>query len=139
MKIGFNGFDGRIDAWHGIPWREQEKVDQSELHAQEMSQEEIEEASDFEEIMVMDNFAADYEHIKVRQSGAGHGGGDERLQNQIFRDGQQVDPFQHSAGLRDGAMSILIGVAARNSIESGRPVRIDELTTLQPHPNRMSS
>ena len=139
MKIGFNGYDGRIDAWHGIPWREQEKVDQSELHAQEMSQEEIEEASDFEEIMVMDNFAADYEHIKVRQSGAGHGGGDERLQNQIFRDEQQDDPFQHSAGLRDGAMSILIGVAARNSIESGRPVRIDELTTLRPHPNRMSS
>jgi predicted dehydrogenase len=139
MQIAFNGFDGRIDAWHGIPWRESEKANQSELHAREMSQEAADQPTDFEEIMVMDNFSSDYEHLKVYQSAAGHGGGDERLQNRIFRNSDADDPYQHTAGLRDGAMSILIGIAARNSIESGRPVRIDELTTLQPHPNRMSS
>lgn len=136
MKIGFNGTEGRIDAWHGIPWREQEKVSQSELHAQEMSQKEIDEATDFEEIMVMDNFAEDYEQIKVYQSGGGHGGGDERLQNQIFRDTNAEDPLNLAAGSRDGAMSILIGIAARNSIKSGKPVKIEDLTTLKPHPTR---
>jgi hypothetical protein len=102
-----------------------------------MSQQEFDEATDFEEIMVMDNFAADYEHIKVFQSSGGHGGGDERLQNQIFRNSNAADPLNHVAGSRDGAMSILVGIAARNSIESGKPVRIKDLTSLEPHPTRM--
>jgi predicted dehydrogenase len=29
-RIGFNGFDGRIDSWEGIPWRAEEKVNQAE-------------------------------------------------------------------------------------------------------------
>ncbi|MDX1639139.1 MAG: Gfo/Idh/MocA family oxidoreductase, partial [Balneolaceae bacterium] len=136
MKIAFNGFEGRIDAWHGIPWRAREKVNQAELHAQEMSQEEIDKATNYEEIMVMDNFAREHEQIKVFQESGGHGGGDVRLQNQIFRDPDMADPLEHAAGIRDGAMSILIGIAARKSIESGEPVRIEDLTSLQPHPTR---
>jgi len=136
MEIAFNGFTGRIDAWHGIPWRERERVDQEELYAQGMSQEEVEEASDFEEIMVMDNFNADYEHIRVYQEAGGHGGGDIRLQNQILRDPDMPDPLRHRAGIRDGAMSVLIGIAARKSIESGQPVQISDLTSLDPHPMR---
>ncbi|MCW9709083.1 Gfo/Idh/MocA family oxidoreductase [Fodinibius salsisoli] len=136
MEIAFNGFDGRIDAWHGIPWRETEKVNQAELHAQEMSQQEREEAANYEEIMVMDNFAGEYDHIKVQQESGGHGGGDVRLQNQIFRDPDMADPLEHSAGIRDGAMSILIGIAARKSIKSGQPVRIEDLTSFKPHPTR---
>jgi hypothetical protein len=34
-------------------------------------------------------------------------------------------------------MSILMGIAARNSIESGEPVRIGALTDLQPRANRI--
>lgn len=136
MEIAFNGFDGRIDAWHGIPWRETEKVNQAELHTQEMSQEEREEAANYEEIMVMDNFAGEYDQIKVQQESGGHGGGDVRLQNQIFRDPDMADPLEHAAGIRDGAMSILIGIAARKSIESGDPIRIEDLTSFKPHPSR---
>lgn len=138
MQIAFNGVDGRIDAWHGIPWREQERIDQDELYSQGMSQEEVEEASDFEEIMVMDNFSEDYEQIRVYQERGGHGGGDVRLQNQIFREPDMPDPLRHRAGSRDGAMSILIGIAARKSIETGEPVRIADLTSLEPHPTRAS-
>jgi hypothetical protein len=36
------------------------------------------------------------------------------------------------AGTRDGAMSILIGIAARKSIELKRPVKISEPTDLVP-------
>ncbi len=138
MKIGFNGFDGRIDAWHGIPWREEEKANQADLHEQEMSQEEREEAIDYEEIMVMDNFSSQHEQIKVRQESGGHGGGDVRLQDQIFRNPDMDDPLEHAAGKRDGAMSILVGIAARKSIESGKPVRVEDLTSLTPHPTRGS-
>lgn len=101
-----------------------------------MSQQEREEAADYEEIMVMDNFSSQYEHIKVRQESGGHGGGDVRLQDQIFRNPDMDDPLKHAAGKRDGAMSILVGIAARKSIESGEPVRVDDLTSLTPHPTR---
>ncbi len=130
-RIAFNGFEGRIDSWEGIPWRREERVNQAELHAQEMSQEEQEQGTDYNEIMVMDNFG-DYELIKVFQSGGGHGGGDKRLQDKIFRNPDMPDPLKHAAGSRDGAMSILIGIAARKSIEEQRPVKISELTDLKP-------
>lgn len=136
MKIAFNGFDGRVDAWHGIPWREEEKSNQAELHTQEMSQDEIDEATDYEEIMVMDNFSEQPELIKVFQESGGHGGGDVRLQNQILRNTDMEDPLNHTAGSRDGAMSALIGIAAVKSIESGEPVRIEDLTDLVPQAKR---
>ncbi len=84
----------------------------------------------------MDNFSMEYEQIRAYQESGGHGGGDVRLQNQIFRDPDMPDPLGHRAGSRDGAMSILIGIAARKSIESGQPVRIADLTSLDPHPTR---
>ena len=130
MRIAFNGMNGRIDAWDGIPWRKSEKLNQAELHAREMSQSDKDQAADYEEIMVMDNFA-DYQLIKVPRERGGHGGGDRRLQDQIFVN-PLPDPLRHAAGSRDGAMSCLIGIAARKSIEEKRPVRIEELTDLKP-------
>jgi predicted dehydrogenase len=130
MRIAFNGMNGRIDAWDGIPWRKNEKLNQAELHTQEMSQAEKDQAGDYEEIMVMDNFS-DYQLIKVPRERSGHGGGDKRLHDQIFIN-PLPDPLRHTAGSRDGAMSCLIGIAARKSIEEKRPVRIEELTDLKP-------
>jgi predicted dehydrogenase len=132
--IAFNGMTGRIDSWEGIPWRMKEQVDQAELHAKEMSQSAKEEEG-FDEIMVSDNFGMT-ELVKVPRVRAGHGGGDERLHDKIFKDPDMADPYKHSAGTRDGAMSILIGIAARKSIEQNRPVRIEELTDLKPSVNR---
>jgi len=134
-RIAFNRMDGRIDAWEGIPWRKQEKVNQAELHAKEMSQKDGEESANYDEIMVMPNWG-DYELIKVFQSGSGHGGGDSRLQDKIFRDPNLPDPYKHAAGTRDGAMSCLIGIAARKSIETGEPVRIADITSITPKSNR---
>jgi hypothetical protein len=74
--------------------------------------------------------------VKVPQTRAGHGGGDARLQDKIFRNPDMADPLKHAAGSRDGAMSVLIGVAARKSIDEKRIIRIEELTTLKPHPTR---
>jgi hypothetical protein len=68
---------------------------------------------------------------------AGHGGGDKKLQDKIFKNPAMADPYKHSAGIRDGAMSVLIGIAARKSIESGEKVRIAELTDLEPRIKRL--
>ena len=135
MRIAFNGEEGRIDAWDGIPWRKDNRVDQAALHAKEMSQD-GDDIKDFEEIYVMDNFKG-YQQIQVPRERGGHGGGDKRLQNRMLRDATDPDPLNHAAGSRDGAFSILIGIAARNSIEQGRPIRIEELTDLKPQAKRL--
>lgn len=135
FSIAFNGMDGRIDSWEGIPWRSDEQINQARLHTQEMDQNQEGSSGEYDEIMVMKNFA-DYERIKIPKVKGGHGGGDSRLQDKIFRNPDMADPLKHSAGTRDGAMSVLIGVAARKSIEEKRPVRIEELTDLKPSPNR---
>lgn len=128
-RIAFNGMDGRIDSWEGIPWRAKEKVNQAQLHAQEMNQNADQKDSAYDEIMVMKNWG-DYDLVKVPRVRGGHGGGDVRLHDKIFKDPNMPDPHRHAAGTRDGAMSILIGIAARKSIEEKRPVKISELTDI---------
>ncbi|MCB9287233.1 MAG: Gfo/Idh/MocA family oxidoreductase [Lewinellaceae bacterium] len=134
-RIAFNGTDGRIEAWLDIPWMEKTNVDQAELHAREMEQSEGE-TQDTRPI-ILHNTWKDYKTVQVPFERRGHGGGDERLQDKIFRNPEDPDPLKHTAGIRDGAMSILIGIAARKSIESGEPVRIAELTDLQPRAKRI--
>ncbi len=134
-RIAFNGKEGRLESWEDIPWRREEKINQARLHAMEMDQGDVGEVR-YDEIFLMKNFDRDYQMIKVEASKGGHGGGDQRLQDKIFRDPNLPDPYKHSAGTRDGAMSCLIGIAARKSIEEHRPVKIEELTTIKPHPTR---
>jgi predicted dehydrogenase len=113
-RIAFNGTKGRLEAWikEKQPWNEEP----------------------FDEIQLTTNFGK-RELIRIPNKEEGHGGGDVRLRKQIFApDGQ--DPYRQAAGTRDGAMACLVGIAARHSIDSGKPVRIGELTTLKPSATR---
>lgn len=112
-RIAFNGTKGRIDTWikESQPWQEE----------------------DFDEIQITTNFGK-REIIRIPNNEAGHGGGDVRLRKQVFTPGE--DPWRQAAGSRDGAFSILIGIAARNSIDSGKPVKVSSLTSLKPLPAR---
>jgi predicted dehydrogenase len=133
--IAFNGMKGRVESWEDIPYLEKAATDQEGRHATEMSNDNKAKANDFRQIMVMDNFSRDYEMINVPKVAGGHGGGDQEMQRRIFRD-KQDNPYNIMAGTRDGAMSILIGIAARKSIQLKRPVKISELTDLVPMANR---
>jgi predicted dehydrogenase len=133
-KIGFNGTEGRIDAWLDIPFMNSENISQSDMHELEMSQEDEKLHRD---PVILQKLWSDYEVKNVDYSKGGHGGGDELLHKQIFKTPGKADPFDRPAGVRDGAMSILIGIAARKSIESGHPVRIAELTDLEPREQRI--
>jgi predicted dehydrogenase len=110
-RIAFNGTEGRIDAWikESQPWEEEA----------------------FDEIRLTKNFGKS-EIIRIPNNEAGHGGGDVRLRDKIFRNPEGEDKYRQAAGTRDGALAILVGVAARNSIESGKPVNIADLTSLKP-------
>jgi predicted dehydrogenase len=115
-RIAFNGTKGRIDAW----------IEESNP---------IEERP-YDEIMVTKNFGS-REFIRIPQ-GAGHGGGDKLLKDKIFA-GVKEDPLNQSANVRDGALSILIGIAARKSCETGQVVKIADLTSIKPGVKRLSA
>ncbi|GAB4427684.1 MAG: Gfo/Idh/MocA family oxidoreductase [Bacteroidia bacterium] len=112
-RIAFNGTRGRLEAWikERQPW--------------------VPEDDNYDEIRLTENFG--YSRvIQVPHGGGGHGGGDTRLLDKLFRNPDLPDPWRQSAGTRDGAMSVLLGIAARKSIEEQRPVKVGSLTSLQP-------
>lgn len=62
----------------------------------------------------------------VSNSEGTHGGADGKLRAMIF-DKNIPDPLHKMAGSRAGVIASLTGIAARESIESGKPVKIDEM------------
>ncbi len=70
--------------------------------------------------------------FRVDYARGGHWGGDPLMMDKIFKDPTMPDPLRQQATLRDGVMSILAGIAARMSVDSGKPVEIKGLTTLVP-------
>ena len=134
-RVAFNGTEGRIEAWLDIPYQKEVSVSQAEMHQREMDQSGNDQAES--EPIIVHKLWKDFETVQVPVERAGHGGGDKRLHDKIFIHPEKEDPFQRAAGVRDGAMSILIGVAARKSIESGEPIKIGSLTDLQPRSTRI--
>lgn len=113
-RIAFNGTKGRIDCW----------IEESNP---------IEEKP-YDEIIVTKNFGT-REFIRVHAGSSGHGGGDKLLKDKIFG-GVTEDPLHQAANVRDGALSVLVGVAARKSCESGQVVKIADLTSIKPGEKR---
>lgn len=108
-RITFNGTDGRIDAWI----QESNPTDDK----------------DYDEIMLTRNFGK-REFFQFKHA-PGHSGGDKLLMDKIFIPGTP-DPMKQSSGSRDGALSCLLGIAARTSANTGKPVKIESLTSIKP-------
>jgi len=109
-RIAFNGTKGRIDAW----------IEESKPVSDK----------NYDEIVLFKNFQK-RQYIQIPFGTSGHGGGDALLKDQIFKP-NIPDPYKQCAGVRDGALACLVGIAARKSLQSGEPVRIADLTTIQP-------
>ena len=62
----------------------------------------------------------------------GHGGADPVMLEQLFSPTPPPDPFNRAASHVDGAASILLGIAANQSINTGRLIHIDDLFSLSP-------
>jgi predicted dehydrogenase len=67
------------------------------------------------------------QEIPIRTGAGGHGGGDNLLLDDLFLPNPPADTLNRAAGAADGAYSILTGVAAYHSIDSGRIISVDEL------------
>ncbi len=133
-RIAFNGMDGRIEAWLDIPYNKNTGLDQAKLHELEMSQDKKQKMVD--EPIIIHKLWNKHEFKHVSYNKQGHGGGDKRMQEKILRDPNAADPYKHSAGSRDGALSCLIGIAARKSIDQKKLIKISELTDIKLSPNR---
>ena len=117
-RIAFNGTKGRIE----MNIVEQSYVNSGGEKSQEGALKE-------KTIKVFPMFAAPYE-AEVEEGVGGHGGGDPVLLNDLF--GSPVeDPFNRAANHIDGARSILTGIAANRSIQTGLAVQIDDLVKFQ--------
>ena len=68
--------------------------------------------------------------VEVPQVEGGHGGADPLMLAQIFAPETAADPLGRSAGFVAGAASILLGIAANMSIESGEMVDVADLFDL---------
>ena len=106
--VGFNGTKGRLDVrvYHNQPWKVASMADFRITHS-------------FKESRT----------FSLTSGGGGHWGADQVMQDRIFRE-PGPDPLGQAAGSRDGALSILIGIAARRSIEQERPFKIEELVKM---------
>jgi predicted dehydrogenase len=86
------------------------------------------------ELVVRKNFSKTPPVIERPPAEEGHGGGDQRLRDAIFRPelGARAKTPPHMAlpGSRAGAMSCLTGIAARKSVQLGRAVKIADLVKL---------
>ncbi|WP_138752647.1 Gfo/Idh/MocA family protein [Paenibacillus sinopodophylli] len=113
-RIAFNGTKGRLE----MNIVEQSYVNSGGEKADEGALKE-------QTIKVFPMFAAPYE-VEVEEGVGGHGGGDPVLLNDLF--GTPVeDPWNRAANHIDGARSILTGIAANRSIQTGLAVQIDDL------------
>lgn len=104
FAAGFNGTRGRIDVreYHNQPW----------------------EVDALATIRLTPIFGKT-RLFTIRGGEGGHWGGDARMQDMIFRGAP--DPLGQTAGTRAGALSIIIGISARRSIERQCPITVEEL------------
>ncbi len=63
--------------------------------------------------------------------GGGHGGADPLMLEQIFSPTPPADPYDRAASHIDGAASILLGIAANESIATGQAVEVSDLVDIE--------
>jgi predicted dehydrogenase len=133
MRVTFNGTRGRIELYefggsHIIRGQSEE-----ELAA--------EQNASFGEykIRVFPHFTPSYEvqPDEPKESG-GHYGSDPLLSEQMFSTRPTPETLGRNAGPEQGAASILVGIAANESIRTGLPCRISSLVPLAPQAVRLS-
>jgi predicted dehydrogenase len=107
-RLAFNGEKGRLEVrdYERQPWKVEDET----------------------EIYLTKNFGK-REAVTLPKITGGHGGGDDRLRDLIFRK-IQVPDYMRLPDSRAGAMSCLTGIAARTSVQQKRPVKIAEMIRL---------
>ena len=113
-RVAFNGTKGRLEQiCHESSYV---SGDGSIAHAYQPKE---------SKIIVYPHFQTPY-LVEVEEGKGGHGGGDFVLLNDIFGTPDQ-DPLKRSADYVQGSYSILVGIAANESMKTSKKVLIDDL------------
>ena len=114
-RIAFNGTKGRLEF---------EEFEVSHVNAVDGT---IGEKPGFSQrAIVHPHWEKPYE-VDLPAAAGAHSGGDALLLEDLFGAGNQPDPYRRQAGHLDGAYSILTGIAANRSFETGQPTYIKDL------------
>ncbi len=125
MRVTFNGERGRLEYYEFTGSHMNRAVAGSEFtHEQHGSAE-----AAGEWIRVFPHFAPSHV-VELPPAHGPHGGADEVMFEQLFGNAPPPDPWARLAGPEQGAASILVGIAANQSIATQHPVEIDTLAPL---------
>ncbi|HVU35675.1 MAG TPA: Gfo/Idh/MocA family oxidoreductase [Opitutaceae bacterium] len=132
MRVTFNGDRGTIEyheyvGTHIIRGQSDAELDREQSQADRP----------VEFIRVYPHFRPGYD-VPVDKPKGGHGGADPALMENLFAPAGAPDPFHRAAGQEQGAASILVGIAANESIATHRPVKLTDLVPLRPAARRLS-
>ena len=107
-RLAFNGEQGRLEIrdYERQPWPVEEET----------------------EVYLTKSFGQ-REKIAMEQITGGHGGGDARIRDLIFRH-TELPSYMRLPNSRAGALSCLTGIAARASVEQNRAIKIADLVKL---------
>jgi predicted dehydrogenase len=115
FRVMFNGSKGRLEV---------EVVEQSYVNSG--GEQSLEGALESRSILLRPHFGKPVE-IEIPEGSGGHGGGDPELLNDLFGEVKGSDPYRRAASHVDGALSILTGICANESIKTGQVVRVDDI------------
>jgi predicted dehydrogenase len=115
--VAFNGTRGRLEYVEMHP---------SHIIAGQ-DDEELGEQTKGSKTLTLYKYPNKVESLDIPAAIGGHGGGDAPLQRELFAPAPPVDPFNRRAGHEQAAASILIGIAANQSFNSGEMVQIKDL------------
>lgn len=133
MRVTFNGDRGRLEYYEFTGSHMNRAVSSHEFKNEQHGSAEA--AGEY--IRVFPHFKPSY-LVDVPPVSGPHGGADIVMNEQFFAPAPPKDPWNRAAGHEQGAASILVGIAANQSILSGKPVNLSDLAPLNPSAQRLS-
>lgn len=115
FRVSFTGSKGRLDL---------EVVERSYINSG--GEQSLEGSLESRSLILRPQFGKP-EVIDIPDAQGGHGGGDPELLRDIFAAEKSEDVYRRRASHIDGALSVLTGIAATKSIETGQPIDVDGL------------
>jgi predicted dehydrogenase len=122
FRVAITGTKGRLELYqkqgsHIIAGQSDEELAKAQAQGHDQT------------LRVFPMFGRPYD-VAIPTAEGGHGGGDPLLLEQLFSPTPPKDPFNRAASHLDGAASILLGIAANQSMATGLPVVVDDLLRL---------
>ena len=114
FNVVFNGTKGRIE------------YDEEHASGVVPGQKRDREHDWMRKLRVLPMFGEPYE-VDIPLGEGGHGGADPLIQEQVFSDNPPEELLGRNAGGQQGAASIMVGISANRSYETGLPVRVADL------------